>query len=224
MVTTTTTTGGKRALVRARWRAAVAALGGDPQAVAADEDALVAAWSAPTRRYHDLAHAAEVLQLVAHLAEEAELDPRQRAVVDLAACAHDVVYDGRPGEDERASARWLADVAERAGVAASSAAEAAALVRATAGHAAPSDAPATPVSAVLLDADLAVLARPRDGYDAYAAAVRAEYGHLDDATWRRGRAEVLRGLLARDRLFVLLGDEAEEHARANLQRELERLA
>ena len=39
-------------------------------------------------------------------ADEVGLDDDTAALVALAACAHDVVYDGRPGADERASAEW----------------------------------------------------------------------------------------------------------------------
>ena len=207
-------------LVRARWRAALAVVGGDPALVDEEGDDLVARWSAPARRYHDLAHAAEVLAVVSQLAARAGLSTDEHAVVDLAACAHDVVYEGRPGEDEEDSARWLEEATRRAGVAEVHVGQAAALVRATAGHAGPADTERDLARSVLLDADLAVLARPPEAYDAYLEAVRAEYAHLDDTTWRRGRAQVLRGLLGRDRLYDLLGEDAETRARTNLAREL----
>ena len=40
-------------------------------------------------------------------------------------------------------------------------------------------------------ADLAVLGADVAGYDAYVTGVRQEYRHVDDATWREGRAAVL---------------------------------
>jgi predicted metal-dependent HD superfamily phosphohydrolase len=79
--------------------------------------------------------------------------------------------------------------------------------------------------AVVADCDLSILGAAPDRYDRYAADVRAEYAHLDDDTWRTGRAAVLRGFLDRERLY--LTDRAhrwwEEQARDNLARELENL-
>ena len=57
-------------------------------------------------------------------------------------------------------------------------------------------------TAVLLAADLAVLAAEPSRYADYATAVRREYAHVDDGGWRAGRSAVLRTLLARPRLFA----------------------
>ena len=77
-------------------------------------------------------------------------------------------------------------------------------------------------TAVLLAADLAVLAAEPSRYADYATAVRREYAHVDDDAWRSGRARVLRTLLDRPRLFAPeLGlDEWERRARANVTSEL----
>ena len=56
---------------------------------------------------------------------------------------------------------------------------------ATAGH-----DPTQVDEAVLVDADLAVLAADPATYTAYARGVRREYSHLDDAAWREGRRRV----------------------------------
>jgi predicted metal-dependent HD superfamily phosphohydrolase len=56
-------------------------------------------------------------------------------------------------------------------------------------------------TAVLLDADLAILGADPAGYRAYVDGVRAEYHHVDDASWRRGRAHVLEEFLQRPALF-----------------------
>ncbi|MCU0260638.1 MAG: hypothetical protein MUE78_06430, partial [Ilumatobacteraceae bacterium] len=63
-------------------------------------------------------------------------------------------------------------------------------------------------------------------YAEYSAGVRAEYGHLDDDTWRIGRSAVLRSLLARPALFVTAGgiERFEHTARANLTAELAALS
>ena len=78
-------------------------------------------------------------------------------------------------------------------------------------------------TAVLLAADLAVLAAEPSRYADYATAVRREYAHVDDDAWRAGRGAVLRTLLdgARSSSPPELGlDEWERRARANLTSEL----
>ena len=55
---------------------------------------------------------------------------------------------------------------------------------------------------VLLDADLAILGSSPTTYDAYVAAVRAEYADVGDDEWRAGRTGVLEGFGNREILFV----------------------
>ncbi|RVX42427.1 putative metal-dependent HD superfamily phosphohydrolase [Nonomuraea polychroma] len=175
---------------------------------------LIARWSEPHRRYHDLAHLAAVLDAVDELAGEAQ----DLAAVRLAAWFHDAVYDGRPGWDEERSAQLAQSRLSRCGVPATRVAEAARLVRLTAAHDTLADGDAN--GAVLCDADLAVLGRP--GYEAYAAAIRQEYAHVPDDLFRAGRAEVLRRLLATPRLYRTAQAAGlwEERARANMTAEL----
>ena len=66
------------------------------------------------------------------------------------------------------------------------------LVLATASHDPPG---ADRDTAVLLAADLGVLAAEPARYADYANAVRREYSHVDDDGWRSGRGAVLRGPL-----------------------------
>lgn len=79
--------------------------------------------------------------------------------------------------------------------------------------------------AVFQDADLGILAAEPPRYDRYARAVREEYAHLAEEDFRRGRAQVLEGLMARERLFLTEHGAArwEEPARRNLREELARL-
>jgi predicted metal-dependent HD superfamily phosphohydrolase len=75
---------------------------------------------------------------------------------------------------------------------------------------------------VLCDADLAILASTPERYDEYVQDVRREYASLDDTTFRRGRAAVLRALLSAPSLFHTPAARAawEAAARANVTREL----
>lgn len=199
------------------WRETVRAAGAtadDPEVVRAGTE-LLARWREPHRHYHDIEHLAEVLDGVDLLAGLAA-DP---VAVRLAVWFHDAVYAGRPGADEEASAVLATQVLAGLGVPAASVVAVARLVRVTAGH--DPDA-ADPDAAVLCDADLAVLAAPPERYARYCAGVRAEYAHVPDEDFRRGRAAVLRALAAGELFRTPPGRRRwEATARANLVAELQ---
>jgi predicted metal-dependent HD superfamily phosphohydrolase len=180
-------------------------------------DRLVSAYDEERRGYHDLTHLAEVLDHVATLAGEAD----DVEAVLLAAWFHDAVYDGA-GDDEERSAVLATTELTAAGVAPDRVEEVARLVRLTATH---RPEPGDRNGQVLSDADLAVLAADEDRYAGYVAGVRIEYAHVADDDFRRGRAAVLRDLLAKPSLFhtPAARDLWEQHARANVARELSAL-
>jgi predicted metal-dependent HD superfamily phosphohydrolase len=208
--------------VETEWTGAVCLLGGDQQVAAAAAAELAARYAEPHRRYHDNAHVRAVVRDAAILAAELRLPADECALLTIAAGAHDVVYDGQPGDDERRSASWARDRLTRAGVAAAHVARAEELVLATMTHMTPPD---DLTAWVLLDADLAILGADPEAYDRYRAAVREEYAALDEPAWRAGRAAVMTELLARDPLYGTGAARRrwEAAARANIARELESL-
>jgi predicted metal-dependent HD superfamily phosphohydrolase len=179
------------------WCAAVRRLGGDPTAAAAAGAELERRWAEPHRHYHSTAHLEAVLRDAEWLAGEVRLGEDDGAVVALAACAHDVVYEGRAGADEQASAEWARERLAACGLAAETVARVGALVLATVDHVAGDDRAAE----VLLDADLAILGAAPEDYARYVAAVRAEYAAVPDDEFRRGRARVVAALRDRDQLY-----------------------
>ena len=172
-------------------------------------DELLAAYGSPGRSYHDVRHLAEVLDRLDDLGCD---DP----AVQLAAWFHDAVYDGAAGDEER-SAAWAEQVLPP-----ELAPEVARLVRLTETHRPADDDPA---GQALCDADLAILAAPRERYAEYARDVRQEYAHVSDADFAASRAAVLRDLLAKPALFQTDRghDLWEDAARANVAAELDRL-
>lgn len=173
-------------------------IAGRPEArgdIAGTGERLLDLWSDPRRQYHDLVHLGTVLGHLAVLADHA-FDPD---AVRLAAWYHDAVYEGR-GDDEERSAKLAEQDLGRAGLRLDPAlvAEVGRIVRVTATH---DPTPGDRNAEALCDADLAVLAAGPARYAAYAAAVRAEYAHLSDSTFRAGRADVLRSLLEGPSLF-----------------------
>ena len=151
-------------------------------------DELLAAWDRDG--YHDLLHLTEVLDRLDLLAQAGA--PFDATTVGLAAWFHDAVYVGADDDEER-SAQW----AERA-LPPTYAEEVPRLVRMTAHHR-PSDDDAA--GCALSDADLGILAAPRERYDAYVAGVRADFAHVGDHDFRVGRAIVLGDLASKPALF-----------------------
>ncbi|MGN0064071.1 MAG: hypothetical protein ACI379_07490 [Nocardioides sp.] len=173
-------------------------------------DALLAAYGAGDRGYHDLLHLAEVLDRLDELAAHETFDVR---TVGLAAWFHDGVYDGEPGAEDR-SAVW----AERALEDTDLGPEVARLVRLTEHH---RPTPGDTSGAALCDADLAILAAPPERYATYAAGVRQEYARYDDATFATGRTAVLRELV-RGEIFTTsyARHTWQAAARDNVEREI----
>ena len=199
---------------------AVTRLGGAPGEMAT---ALLDRYSEPQRGYHDGRHLAEVLTAVDLLG--GDLDPREHALVVLAAWYHDAVYDpiAAPGANEEASAVLAERELAAAGCDPSAAGAVAGLVRATLEH----DLPATPgPEAVLHDADLWVLSAPSQRFDEYCAQVRDEYAHVPAEDFARGRTAVLAPFATRPRLYAttLAHERWTDAARTNLRRELDRLS
>lgn len=185
---------------------------------AALRDELAAAYAGPGRHYHGTRHLQEVLSRLDELARAGtEYDDLP---VRLAAWFHDALYDGERDSEERGAA-WAEDslpaYLDRATVA-----EVARLIRLTESH---QPAEHDGNGAALSDADLGILAAEPERYDDYTEAVRREYAYLGDEEFRIGRAQVLLNLLNRDPLFHSEHGRRvwQELARANLQRELDRL-
>ncbi|WP_086666939.1 HD domain-containing protein [Lentzea kentuckyensis] len=196
------------------WDDAVRTLGGAP-----DAGDLMERYAEPHRSYHNTFHVMSVVRDSSALADAFAFTTEERAILALAACAHDVIYDGKPGEDERASAAWARERLH--GLEEEHIARVESLVLATITHS--SD---DPLAHVLLDADLAILGSEPEHYERYSQAVRQEYAQYDDETWRAGRTRVLKTLLDREDLYVSeparqMWDAA---ARVNLARELQSLA
>lgn len=186
---------------------------------------LVHRYDDPMRIYHDLRHLRTVLDVVDTLFGEMagavgrSADALDRRAVTLAAWFHDAVYEIPAADNEEASARLAESVLPAYDFDEETTTEVARLVRLTRDHAV---AAGDVNGAVLSDADLSILASPADRYDDYALEIRAEYHHLRETVFRRGRADVLGRLLARPALFHTPYGRAnwEAPARANIEREL----
>ena len=205
----------------------VQAVGGtaDTDEIRRTGEALLVRWTAPERHFHNLRHLVDVIARVDELTEET-YDPE---LVRLAAWYHGAIFDSaeraayanRGGEDEVASARLAYDELTALGVPAEKAQRVHDLVVRLARH---NPDPADPDSAVLCDADLAMLATEPQRYRTYLEDLRAEYAHVPVDKFLQAREHILRKLLARKQLFVSpLSERWEEPARQNLTAELARV-
>lgn len=196
----------------AAWAALLARHTSDPGTAQAGAE-LLAAWSEPHRRYHSVGHLRDILDHVEELAGYAD----DADAVRLAAWYHDAVYAGRPDDEERSAQRAEQDLS-RLGLAPQLVDEVARLVRLTINHA---PAAGDHNGEVLSDADLAALAVPRERYVRNTAAIRAEYTHIPDEVFRKGRMQVLVSLLEGPGVFRTdhARREWEATARENLRAE-----
>ena len=186
---------------------------------------LLERWSSPDRCFHNLRHLADMLTRVDELVEETH----EPDLVRLAAWYHGAVFDsaerasyaGRGGEDERAGAALARTELSGLGVPDAAVARVVELIETLERHTPDTD---DFDSAVLCDADLAMLAAEPQRYKSYLADLRAEYAHIPTEEFVRARIAILHRLAERSRLFSSpLGAAWEEAARQNLAAELHRL-
>lgn len=174
-------------------------------------DALIAAYSAPGRHYHNLAHIEDCLGL---LSSVDNLSAAERDLLVQAIWWHDAVYDPTKSDNEEQSALLAeqavsSDIREQVGR----------LIRLTKSHhVAPSDR----LGAILISIDLSILGAVPDRYDAYASSIRKEFAHVLDAAYRSGRSDVLQRFMARPVIFPAPGfaTRYDQRARANMAREI----
>ncbi|MFF0544423.1 HD domain-containing protein [Nocardia thailandica] len=177
--------------------------------------ALLARYAEPHRHYHTQTHLAVMLGAIDELAADAD-DPD---AVRYAAFFHDAIYAVDRPDNERRSAELARATLRSLGAAAELVDEVERLVLLTVTH---DPAPGDRNGAVLCDADLVVLGGSHEDYLAYTVAVRAEYAHVPDDLFGRGRAAVLRGIAGQPSIFrtARARERYEEAARANLAAEL----
>lgn len=185
-------------------------------------DSIVARHRSPGRHYHDLRH---VRWVVHHARELAATTTPARSPDEVdrlvaAACFHDAIYDAERSDNEERSAALARRALGEVGWHPDAIDHVAVMIEATAGHTGDDDVTDL-ATAVLLAADLGVLAAEANRYGDYVRNVRREYRHLDDDAWRAGRLAFIDAMLARPRIFPRLVDldHWERRARANLTAE-----
>jgi predicted metal-dependent HD superfamily phosphohydrolase len=202
--------------LKARWRTHVQMLGNfSADVVGRIFDNLCNSYSEPHRRYHTLDHLAAVFDCLEKHGEEIGDAPR----VAFAAWYHDIVYDPRRSDNEAKSAERAMKELVDLGAAGELRSHVVQLILATKNH---MEGGRDYDDDIFLDADFSILGAPEDEYRRYAHDVRAEYTHVDDATWKTGRGAFLKKLAAAPRIFrtgIFEGEYADQ-ARKNIAWEI----
>jgi predicted metal-dependent HD superfamily phosphohydrolase len=167
------------------------------------------------RAYHNLLHIEDVLLRI----EELQPPPEHELALALAGWFHDAVYQPDRDDNEERSAYVAYDALEQVGASPELMAEVVRLIKLTAGHEASADDVA---GSVLCDADLAILAAPRERYVRYAQAIRQEYAHVPIDEYRAGRAGALRSFSEREAIYrtSYAHEHWEARARENIDAEI----
>ncbi|HRK66910.1 MAG TPA: hypothetical protein PKY73_05105 [Hyphomonas sp.] len=180
-------------------------------------DALRARYSEPGRHYHSWAH---IEALMRHY-RRWEATFHRPVPVLWALYFHDAIYDPTEKDNEEQSA-ILMEREAKDHLPADDIAFAATIVRATAAHKVPDgmsqDAAAD--TALFLDLDLSILGAPTHIYDRYETDIRKEYAFVPEEAFRAGRGAILKGFLARERLYLtdIAHSEWDALARENMKR------
>ena len=197
------------AALRDRWWALWP--GGPSGAIDATYRDLADRYSEPHRAYHTLDHVADCLRRLD------EVRPRltRPDEAELALWFHDAVYDPRRADNEAQSAALAAGALRALGMTEEAAGRVADLIRLTAHRA----TDLTGDRALVCDIDLAILGAEPPAFKAYDAAIRREYDWVPEDVFRRERARVLAGFLARQRIYQTshFSHALEQRARANLE-------
>jgi predicted metal-dependent HD superfamily phosphohydrolase len=168
------------------------------------------------RYYHDQSHINSLLREFNELKEKQLLEHPNE--LELAIYAHDVIYDAKAKDNESQSANWICSLLERSGVDKNKAERVRSLIEASDHKNPPKDND----SAYFLDIDLSIFGKTEEVYDKYAEAIRKEYSWVSEEDYRKGRSQVLRHFLAREKIYYteFFRNKYEYQARINLEREL----
>lgn len=168
----------------------------------------------PQRHYHGIDHILAVLAVLEEISSGQSVQP----IPALAAFFHDAIYDPTSAENEEQSAQLAEARLAAVALAPEDIASVARIIRATATHQTDGSIDCN----TFLDADLSILGTSTTVYDGYTKAVRAEYSHMAEAAFAKGRVAILRRLLERPNLFLTErgAQKFDTRARENLAREI----
>jgi predicted metal-dependent HD superfamily phosphohydrolase len=177
-------------------------------------------YSSEERYYHNLNHIESLLRQVEDVRKELfDIDTLKFSI-----WYHDIVYEaGKEGNEER-SARLASKRMKELNVKYDMMRKCNRQILATKSHSVEVMSGDIDVR-FLLDLDLAILGTTPEEYNDYARKIRREYDVFSDSVYSKGRIEVLRHFLEKDRIFLTekYYKRFEKSARYNLASELDEL-
>lgn len=192
-------------------------------------------YTGDTRYYHTTVHIEEMLtmfhiimksnnnkytfQLCSDAARE-----QSTIIILLAIFFHDCIYDGRSQTNEEDSMKLFESFADEVDVPPTIKDQVSLYILASKKHQLSSSNDNISL-ALFLDLDLAVLGKDGSAYNQYAALIWKEYSFVPKDIYCSKRSEILTAFLDVSQIYgtTLMQSVCEEHARANLLREIESL-
>ncbi len=167
-------------------------------------------YSSDKRYYHDFLHVVncfEEFDNIKHLV-------KAPCSFELAIWLHDVVYDPRSKTNEERSAGFAEKIMREAKQHDYFIEKVKRLILATKHNKKPFSSDAE----YLVDIDLAIFGKPEEEFWTYEKAIRKEYNWVSDEDYKKGRAEIIRKFLNRDKIFCTdyFRQKYEHQARINL--------
>jgi predicted metal-dependent HD superfamily phosphohydrolase len=185
-------------------------------------DKLIMKYIEPHRRYHNLAHIGYMFQQ----AHEIGSPVNPYSNLYYAIWFHDAIYDCFQTDNEYASARYWSE-REPFLPFYGNVDTVYSMILSTIHHTKDQDlrTAADLDTQILLDLDIASLAKPYEEYLNDSKNIRAEYSFLTEEKWREGRMKWASTMLQRERLYYTDNayEKWEKAARQNLTRTLEEL-
>ncbi len=170
------------------------------------------------RFYHNLTH---VLAVVKHCRKYAK-DHENLLELILAAWFHDIIYAPRSHNNEALSARVFERIFLYTNMPRSMIARVKQYILDTKSHLSYK----TPEAAILIDADLKILAATNIKYLEYNLNIQKEYDHLSVSNFKNGRIRFLKYFLAQiknGKIYKYLPETYNKKAISNVKKELKRL-
>ncbi len=166
-------------------------------------------YSHPSRHYHTLEHLEFIYKELSGFKLSNSLE--------FAIFFHDIIYSVKSGKNEENSAIYAQKILSKLYVSKNIISEVSNIIIDTKDH-----IPRNNTSKLLLDADLAHLAKDYIDYKKDSAKIRKEYSIFDDETFYNGRVKILKSFLLKDKIYTLpyFYNKYEVKARENILKEI----
>lgn len=177
---------------------------------AAWHERLLTAYSEPQRAYHTLQHLEECLRCFDEVKKAGLI--AKPDLLEMALWFHDAVYDPKGGENEELSAQMAVEAMGESDLSR----EVVRLILLTKSHRPGEGAD----DAWIIDIDLGIFAQPMKRVLEYERQIRAEYAWVPQDVYAEKRAEILRGFLGRQKIYLTawFQEQHEAQARENLRK------